>query len=312
MLLSVLLTFVIILGVSLFRLNQYQTSQQASESEYEKLLGEYNILETKANELTAKLDMVEYKNDSAQLTLNRQAAKLNEQDAKYTEEFDEFSKKTEELQQQLETLEKAKQEIIDQLNKIPYLPGITDLTLDEPIPLAVSYSSDPIQMLSYKLDSISNIARSELSSYQSLTETFEEIKPVLNNYPSIWPVKGITTSGFGRRQSPMGGNSSENHTGLDIAVPMYTDVKATGGGTITTAEYSGGYGYLIVIDHGMGLATYYGHNAELLASVGDSVARGQIVAKSGNTGNSTGPHVHYEVRVNGKPVNPVKYVTLSD
>jgi murein DD-endopeptidase MepM/ murein hydrolase activator NlpD len=287
-------------------------AERTKQSEYEELLVEYNRLETEANELLAKLNMVEYKNDSTQVTLNRQAAKLNEQDAKYSQELDEFTKKTEELQGQLEELEKAKQEIVNQLNEIPYLPGITNLTLEEPIPLAVSYSSDPIQLLSYKLDSMNDIANAELSSYQLLTDTFEEIKPILNNYPSIWPVKGKTTSGFGMRQNPMGGTSTEKHYGLDIAVPMYTDVKSTGGGTVTLAEYSGGYGYLVVIDHGMGMETYYGHNSELLVSVGNVVERGQAVAKSGSTGNSTGPHVHYEVRVNGKPVNPVNYVTLSD
>ena len=311
LLLSVFFTFVLILAVSLYHLNQYQISMQANQLEYDKLLNDYRELETQASELLDKLNIVETKNDSILYTNNQQANRLNEVNVKYAQDLDEVEKKTEELQQKLDDLEKAKEEIINQLRKIPYLPGISNLAV-EPIPMAVSYSSEPMQMLSYKLDAIDNIANAELSSYQALADTFWEVKPVLDNYPSMWPVKGKVTSGWGERQRPMGGNSWENHTGLDIAVPVYSEVLATGGGIVTAAGYSGGYGYLVVIDHGMGLESYYAHNYELSVSVGDKVARGQVVAKSGNTGYSTGPHVHYEVRVNGRAVNPINYVTLSE
>ena len=308
----VLAAFCIIFGFSVSRIRQYQVSEHASESEYAKLLKDFNELEARANELAAKLNMEEYKNDSTRMTLNRQAAKLNEQDSQYAQDIDEFEKKTEELQKKLEDLEKAKEDIINQLNEIPYLPGITSLPASEPVTLAVTYSSDPIQSLAFKLDSINYNANIDLMAYRELTDTFNQIKPALDAYPCMWPAKGKVTSGFGKRQSPMGGNYSEDHSGLDIAVPMYTNVKATGGGIVKLAEYADGYGYLVIIDHGMGMETYYGHNSELLVSAGDKVTRGQVVSKSGNTGNSTGPNVHYEVRINGKPVNPVKYVTMSD
>jgi len=312
LLISFIIAFTLVLGFSLYHLNQYQISEQASQAEYEKLLSEYHEIQIVANELKDLLDDEAKRINAFELLDKRQTDKINQDKIKFEQEFDEFSQKTEEIQQKLDELEKAKEEIIAQLKKIPYLPGISSLTLNEPVPQAVSYSSDPRQMLGYTLDAINNSASAKLVSFQALTDAFWEVKPVLENYPSMWPVVGHVTSGFGGRYQPMGGNSWENHQGLDIAVPVYTDVKATGGGIITTAGYSGGYGYLVIVDHGMGIETYYAHNYELSVSVGDRVARGQVVAKSGNTGFSTGPHVHYEVRINGRAVNPINYVILSD
>ena len=307
---SVFLTFLIILGVSVYRLSQVNDSREVYGNEYSKLLVEYQELESEIDVLLDKLSYLEQQKDKTENMVNRQSEILNEKEYAYSQNLDEVEIKTEEIQKQVEELEKIKQDIVNQLNEIPFLPGITDLRLTEPVPMAVSYSSDPSRLLSYKLDSINKTVSAELESYQVLSETFADIKPVLDNYPSIWPVKGNVTSGYGVRQNPMGGNWSENHTGLDIAVPVYTEVKATGGGTVKKAEYNGGYGYLVIIDHGMGLETYYAHNYELCVSAGDKVSRGQVVAKSGNTGYSTGPHVHYEVRENGKAVNPINYVRL--
>ena len=117
----------------------------------------------------------------------------------------------------------------------------------------------------------------------------------------IWPVHGPVTSGFGWRWGRM-------HEGIDIAVPTGTPVAAAASGTVITAGWLGGYGNLVVIDHGNGLATAYGHNSSVTVGVGQSVAQGQAIAYSGSTGHSTGPHVHFEVRVNGSPVDPLGYL----
>jgi murein DD-endopeptidase MepM/ murein hydrolase activator NlpD len=117
----------------------------------------------------------------------------------------------------------------------------------------------------------------------------------------IWPVHGPVTSGFGRRWGRM-------HEGIDIAVPSGTPVVASASGTVITAGWLGGYGNLVVIDHGNGLATAYGHNSSLAVGGGQQVAQGQVIAYSGSTGHSTGPHVHFEVRVNGTPVDPLGYL----
>jgi murein DD-endopeptidase MepM/ murein hydrolase activator NlpD len=117
----------------------------------------------------------------------------------------------------------------------------------------------------------------------------------------IWPVNGPVTSGFGMRWGRM-------HTGIDIAVPAGTPVHASASGTVVYAGWMSGYGYLVAIDHGNGLATAYAHNSSLLVPVGQHVAQGDTISLSGSTGHSTGPHVHFEVRVNGVPVDPLLYL----
>jgi murein DD-endopeptidase MepM/ murein hydrolase activator NlpD len=117
----------------------------------------------------------------------------------------------------------------------------------------------------------------------------------------MWPVSGPVTSPFGWRWGRM-------HEGIDIAVPTGTPVRAAASGRVIIAGWMGGYGNLVVIDHGGGLSTAYGHNSSFAVGAGASVSQGQVVAYAGSTGNSTGPHVHFEVRVNGAPVDPLGYL----
>ena len=117
----------------------------------------------------------------------------------------------------------------------------------------------------------------------------------------IWPVSGVLTSGFGYRWGRL-------HEGIDIAVPSGTPVHAAASGTVIVAGWVGGYGNLVVVDHGNGLATAYGHNTSVAVGVGQSVAQGQVISYSGSTGHSTGPHVHFEVRINGSAVDPLGYL----
>lgn len=122
-----------------------------------------------------------------------------------------------------------------------------------------------------------------------------------------WPVSGRISSSFGGRSSP-GGIGSRNHKGIDIAAPYGRPVCAADGGTVTYAGWMRGYGYLVEIRHGNGYTTRYGHNSSLTVSVGDHVYQGQQIARIGSTGNSTGNHCHFEVRVNGTPHNPMNYL----
>ncbi len=117
----------------------------------------------------------------------------------------------------------------------------------------------------------------------------------------VWPVHGVLTSYFGWRWGRM-------HEGIDLAVPSGTPVVAAAAGTIIYAGWMGGYGNLVLIDHGGGVATAYGHNTSVTVGSGQQVAQGQLIAYSGNTGHSTGPHVHFEVRVNGSAVDPLGYL----
>ena len=122
--------------------------------------------------------------------------------------------------------------------------------------------------------------------------------------PTGWPARGEVSSPYGLRW-----NGSDFHPGIDIANDMGTPIVATADGTVTTAGWnSGGYGNMVDIDHGNGIMTRYGHAMQVVVSAGQHVRRGQIIAYMGSTGFSTGPHVHYEVRVNGQTVNPVSYL----
>lgn len=125
--------------------------------------------------------------------------------------------------------------------------------------------------------------------------------------PDIWPVSGVVSSHFGFRVSPSGIGSTY-HEGLDIASSYGNPVHATANGRITQAGWVNGYGYLVEIDHGNGIKTRYGHNSAILVSVGDQVVQGQTISLIGSTGNSTGPHCHYEVRVNGEAVDPTLFL----
>jgi len=120
----------------------------------------------------------------------------------------------------------------------------------------------------------------------------------------IWPLKGRLTSPFGPRVHPVYGGP-DFHTGIDLAVPEGSEVHAAAPGTVTWAGSRGGYGLLVVIDHGDGYSTYYGHLSRILVHVGQFVEVGQMIALSGNTGLSTGPHLHFEVRKFGEPINPL-------
>ncbi|NDO47224.1 M23 family metallopeptidase [Clostridium sp. MD294] len=124
-----------------------------------------------------------------------------------------------------------------------------------------------------------------------------------------WPVPGRSyiSSGYGYRNRPIG-SGREFHTGYDIPGPTGTNIVAAAGGTVITAGYVNGFGYTVMINHGGGLVTLYGHNSKLLVSVGDQVSKGQAIAKCGSTGNSTGPHCHFEVRKNGKHTSPAPYL----
>jgi len=117
----------------------------------------------------------------------------------------------------------------------------------------------------------------------------------------IWPVDGPITSGYGYRWGSL-------HEGIDIAVPEGTPIRAAAAGTVIIAAYTGGYGNYTCVDHGGGLSTCYGHQSSFAVSVGDSVGQGDIIGYSGNTGHSTGPHLHFEVRINGASTDPLGYL----
>jgi murein DD-endopeptidase MepM/ murein hydrolase activator NlpD len=124
--------------------------------------------------------------------------------------------------------------------------------------------------------------------------------------PSIWPVAGRLTGAFGGRMDPFSGEGAF-HTGVDISAPPGTAVRSTADGVVIAASWEGGYGLMVKVNHGGGVDTLYGHLSRSMVQVGQAVRLGQIVAEVGSTGRATAPHLHYEVRLGGVPVNPYSY-----
>ncbi len=133
--------------------------------------------------------------------------------------------------------------------------------------------------------------------------------PVGGNTPTLWPVVGPITSPFGEREDPiLGAGEGEFHKGLDIAAPYGTPIHATAPGVVQMAGLGNGYGTEVVLDHGNGVRTIYGHMSGLHCMAGQQVVRGQVIGFVGHSGRTTGNHVHYEVRIHDVPVNPHKYL----
>lgn len=149
---------------------------------------------------------------------------------------------------------------------------------------------------------------------QELNNLFNEINsqgPTINETASVQgfirPGYGVITDSYGPRINPVTFEEGF-HNGVDFADPHGSNVYASKSGTVVHSGWISGYGYTIIIDHGSGVQTLYAHNSELLASVGQAVSQGEVVALVGSTGMSTGPHIHFEIRINGQPVNPLDYL----
>jgi murein DD-endopeptidase MepM/ murein hydrolase activator NlpD len=179
---------------------------------------------------------------------------------------------------------------------------------DEPtIPGPAPAAQENLSALPGRLASLEDEASRQESSLRELQEYFDDQKSLLASTPSVWPTRGWVTSDFGLRLDPYTAERMM-HRGVDIATPHGQAVYTPSDGTVVFTGTEGGYGKVLVIDHGYGVKTRYAHLAEIFARLGDRVKRGARVAAVGNTGRSTGPHLHYEVRVNGIPENPRKFI----
>jgi murein DD-endopeptidase MepM/ murein hydrolase activator NlpD len=157
---------------------------------------------------------------------------------------------------------------------------------------------------------LSRIAESlaeERQRLQALAKFMAGPGSMLRAMPSHWPLRGAVNSEFGRRSSPWS-DGTEFHEGIDIAARPGTLVKAPAPGTVRFAGHSPGYGMTVILDHGRDVQSRFGHLREIAVSSGQHVERGQAIAKSGETGRVTGPHLHYEILVNGRAVNPRGYL----
>ena len=173
--------------------------------------------------------------------------------------------------------------------------------------LATEKSSANYATLVIKID---EAVKDSLLKEQSVIELWESLsasQSLLAATPSIRPTRGPIGSRFGYRVDPING-SMKMHAGLDIVVSPGTPVRAPADGVVSFAGWDDFYGKLVSIDHGYGVLTRYAHNSQIYVQVGQKVAKYDVISATGSTGRSTGPHLHYEVRVNGVPVNPMNYI----
>ena len=168
-------------------------------------------------------------------------------------------------------------------------------------PITSSTEDQPFEKLSLQ----------SLTLEQNLHDLYELLsdqRSFLNALPTKKPADGYFSSGFGVRVSPLGEGTEKMHEGLDIAGPVGTPIHSPAGATVVFAGKKSGYGQIVILDHGYGLETWYGHTSKFLVKPGQRVKRGQTIALIGNSGRSTGAPVHYEVRIHGIPVDPLAYI----
>jgi len=224
-----------------------------------------------------------------------------------------LSEKADEIQQ-LKSIDRNLDKIInDFMNKYR---EITDTYISNRMGSSLSSRSgdrspssfaDDINELKAILYSINELNSSGISDLTELHETEKKLREYLDSLPTLWPATGRISDNFGYRIHPIR-KTRLFHDGIDISVPYGADVKAAASGTVIFSGSKNGYGNLVQIDHGFGIITAYGHNSKNLVKEGQKVRKGEVIAKAGSTGISTGPHVHFEVRLNGTPVDPLKYL----
>lgn len=244
-------------------------------------------------------------------TNNAETAQLREANRIQQEQILQVSKRAAALQQDLDQLRRSE----DGLRAIVGAPpAAADETVQEgtyapmggaPHDLTTADVGEALTMIEQRLGT-------RRSSIDLLAETLRREFPgaagfvsddAVHTVPSMWPAAGYVSSPYGLRF-----DGTEFHQGIDIAAEMGTPIVATADGVVTAAGWNGGYGNMVDVDHGGGIVTRYGHASALAVTVGQQVRRGEVIAYVGSTGHSTGPHVHYEVRVDGQPVNPAGYL----
>ncbi len=215
---------------------------------------------------------------------------------------EQFSKSVQSLRTQLVTVE-------DKTRELAIIAGITALDetsqggvggvrqADEPVGNPYRDDVDKMSFRSHRLERDLSV----------LEQKFTARSHLLSSTPSIVPVRGILTDGFGGRSDPFTGEPG-THNAIDISSAVGQPVRAPADGIVVKAEWANGYGNVIYVSHGYGFSTRYGHLSSFEARPGTRIKRGDVIGHVGSTGRSTGPHLHYEVRLNNNPVNPLEYI----
>lgn len=258
----------IILFLSLFISNLHNS--------YESLKEKYNIKAAQVNALKAEND----KKNFQIFNLKSESDKLREKSAEIDYKLMEIDK----LQRELEKIAGIQSPSRGKL--LTKTQGLQD-----------TESTDELRILIDTLD----LKKKELQDFiVDIEERFEYLETI----PDLWPTHGRLTSKFGMRQNPLG-RGRQFHYGIDIANSSGTNIVASAKGIVIFSGYKRGYGRTVILDHENGYKTLYAHNSKVLVSVGDRVEKGQLIAKMGSTGKSTGSHLHFEIHENDKPIDPL-------
>lgn len=185
--------------------------------------------------------------------------------------------------------------------------GPEEINLDNPLSLESRRPEEVLHKMEQDVARLQAEAAVQELSFQELTEAMKDRRSLWAATPSIWPVKGWLTSGFGNRLSPFTGDFAM-HNGIDIAAHRDTPIVASAAGVVSYEGFDSGLGKVVKVNHGYGIQTMYGHLSKTAVKIGQRVKRGDVIGYIGNTGLSTGPHLHYEVYVHDVPVNPLRYI----
>jgi len=243
----------------------------------------------------------------------RRLAQLKQENRIVRKEISRIEKEFTRLNSLIDSLETYDKRLRTYASLQPIDEDIRRMGIGGRIPEAGAISTDVrshVESLSETLDELLARSRLQKESFDELVTYLEEKRHLRNHTPSIAPVRGWFISGYGNRIDPFTGQI-KMHEGLDIAAPPGTPIVAPADGTVRSVHRSTGFGLTLVIDHGYGYRTLYGHCQRVRVDVGTRVKRGDIIAYVGTTGKATGPHLHYEVHVAQKPVNPLGYIISS-
>ena len=322
---------------NLKQIQKLDESIQSSEEDIEKLNEEITKKENEIQQAESELEKVTEKYDTQKALLDERLVEMYENDnVKYLDvilksknlsdfisTFYIMSELTEYDMDLLETVDEQKKEIEQKNLELSSQKESLEQEKSTQKKTQIALSNTKVLRKNYmlKLSQEEQDLQAKIDEYNNQVNQIEEEIKNLAVTASFgedyrggtmqWPIYGhyTITSNYGMRTHPITG-VYKLHTGVDISATIGTDFTAIADGIVVKAEYNGAYGNMVVIDHGGGVQTLYAHGSQIIAQVGQEVKAGDIVLKVGSTGYSTGPHAHFEVRINGSPVNPLDYVSI--
>lgn len=234
--------------------------------------------------------------------------KLKENHSKSLNDINSLNYKVFSQQQQIDNYKKLETEMQSTLDELKDIEGQLKAKYGIKASSKSTYqNTNTLQQTSLQPLDLNEIKKNIESFYSTMNSVKKKIS-AQNAHPSILPYSGRISSYYGTRRNPLSRGRFEFHNGVDICGPYRSKVKAAADGIVIHSGWLARYGYTVIIDHRNGYTTLYGHNSKLLVKKGQRVSKGQAISLIGSTGRSTGPHVHFEVRYNGKAVNPLKII----